>query len=701
MDELELARLQAEAEAEAELELEREEATKRPGKTGFWAGAREGVTGDLSQFGENAVYGLGGAAIGAGLGSVALPGVGTAIGGLAGAKLGSAVGAGVKGIKDLYSAYANAPEGGGAEVVTRGLASTGGAIAGGLLGYPVAGPAIGGAAGDFLANQALQYFGKAPDNSIMYDLGQASGSAVTGAALGKGIQAGGKALTGASNDLRLQEKMRTDPLYASTTVGIANDPIRGESAQAKSFNAAMPTVDKYNVFDTTNPAPRLNEFAAAADAAKEALLTEREGILGAIDQKVDGASLKKTKAVKQRLDKIEAKRRSGIPGAKEEAAAEMALLKEALVRPKELTAAELQAAISVAGEQQKAAGKFNPGAMTPQDKAALETKIGITETIQNANRELLDTLPGGKRINEISRETGDLINVSEQLQAAQARVSNSEIQINANDAGTVPQGGASIGTSGNFYTRLTPLFSKVGDALHLTSTDGRVKRLQTKQNIEVSRKLGEQSRIRQGQERQLTSAQQKAQGIFGALATSNMVQAAVPSTFGTSELMYAPEAVAEEIFTQASQPLLGESPETAQARAGALASDLMMVAQTGTQKQKRVMIATLQDQGLLPPNPIRGEVDGYIELPEHRQSFIQDRKVDLVEGKIDLLSYIKQINVMSDPSNGRIIKNASTPEDATERLRQTSEMYAPIGEDPYSTEIEINGPGQILPDQGF
>jgi hypothetical protein len=105
------------------------------------------------------------------------------------------------------------------------------------------------------------------------------------------------------------------------------------------------------------------------------------------------------------------------------------------------------------------------------------------------------------------------------------------------------------------------------------------------------------------------------------------------------------------------QNIPASSPEEQEMVATSMMQDAEKVLRTGTQKDKRMFVSQLQEMGVIPMNPIAYEVDGYIDLPEGRQKFIDNKRVDLAQGKIDPLEYGLVLLSMTDKNNGKIPKD--------------------------------------------
>jgi hypothetical protein len=188
-------------------------------------------------------------------------------------------------------------------------------------------------------------------------------------------------------------------------------------------------------------------------------------------------------------------------------------------------------------------------------------------------------------------------------------------------------------------------------------------RMQQLQNVELFKqgRLKQTPRNLQGQ---VTTK------VGEGLELTGMSMAAIPTNVRSELVVAEAPKWAEQIAQQASVPMSGESPAMAIARGKVLGQDFMRVMQFGHDRERRTMVSRMQKEGFMPPNPIQGEVDGFIELPEDRQKFIDNLKADKAAGKISNADYIKQLNAMSDPNNGRIITSDPAQSVEAQQTRQ-------------------------------
>lgn len=153
-------------------------------------------------------------------------------------------------------------------------------------------------------------------------------------------------------------------------------------------------------------------------------------------------------------------------------------------------------------------------------------------------------------------------------------------------------------------------------------------------------------------------------GIGSIAELLGVAQATIPTRLNTELVTQSVDDWAYYIGEQAAVALPGETPESARIRSDAMVAQFLKVMESGTDKEKRKMLAELQSLGLIPNNPYN-EIDGKIELPQDRQKFTEDKKAELTQTG-DVIRYAKQLNAMSNPYDGSIVTDAAKTKQALE-----------------------------------
>jgi len=559
----------------------------------------------------------------------------------------------------------------------------GGSVFGGALGSMVgpAGTIAGAGAGDFLASQANQLIGIQEDTPILEDIGES----LTGGALDMAMLGAGKAARGLKSlpsiDRDAIRALKQDPqAAASRTAGVLRGSSDKKELIAREFDAAQPHLDKMGFYDEMPT--DLRDLEGRAAAMKEGAITERNTMAEGIEGTVSASGYRNTEAVRAMQADIDNKLRIGTAEMKESAMDLQAELDFALAdyEPKTrdyadtISAPEFSATdlTNIKTAQQKAmlaADAFNPAVMMdPSGKAAQRAKnqSAIANTMQNASRELRGGLDPAGGLDALDTKYHHLTNAEKGL-----RESLSGANLEA--AGMFKSGAAqgsiagrlgvfASGASGAFNTSVDAVKSMAGGGSVAGMQADRLLRQRTQNSAVVLKKMSD---IRRGISLE-QGVTQRGQQVGRAAETIGVTSAMIPSFYGTEDVEQNALGYAEGIYQGASQPMDGETAETAHARASAMAQEFMKVMEQGHTRDKRSIIASMQKMGLMPPSsPIQGAVGGpggsFIELPEDRAKFMENMKVDLSSGTMDMVTYAKQRQAMANPSNGLIIESEKLP----------------------------------------
>lgn len=213
-------------------------------------------------------------------------------------------------------------------------------------------------------------------------------------------------------------------------------------------------------------------------------------------------------------------------------------------------------------------------------------------------------------------------------------------------------GSTSISGAGRLALNISDLYGKARSALTGEDSIVRAEKSAILKNKEAVDRLKTSSAARRGQLEPVKPVDPYRIGAPIAIANID-----IPTTVSTEDVVSDVKNVLGTVFEQAVQPRPGEDPQLAIQRANALVEDSTKVLLSGTESEKRLLIASLQDMGLLPENPIKGEIDSHIPIPKDRQQYIENLRQDVKNGGMTMTFFAKQLRAMANKHDGRILSN--------------------------------------------